>query len=54
MPLFHAEDEESVKKRFSYDGIPNGIRTRVTRMRTWCPGPLDDRDMLPVPKNSLI
>ena len=24
-------------------GTPNGIRTRVTRMRTWCPRPLDDR-----------
>jgi hypothetical protein len=20
-------------------GDPNGIRTRVTRMKTWCPGP---------------
>ena len=26
------------------NGIPNGIRTRVTRMKTWCPRPLDDRD----------
>ena len=27
------------------NGIPTGIRTPVTRMKTWCPRPLDDRDM---------
>ncbi len=28
------------------NGTPNGIRTRVARMKTWCPGPLDDRGRL--------
>ena len=27
------------------NGTPNGIRTRVARMKTWCPRPLDDRGL---------
>ena len=27
------------------DGVPNGIRTRVTNVRGWSPRPLDDGDM---------
>src|SRR4029079_6565835 len=26
------------------DGVPNGIRTRVTNVKGWCPRPLDDGD----------
>ena len=25
-------------------GVPYGIRTRVTNVKGWCPGPLDERD----------
>ena len=27
-------------------GVPNGIRTRVTNVKGWCPRPLDDGDVL--------
>ena len=38
------EKPETASFAIFTNGIPNGIRTRVTRMRTWCPGPLDDGD----------
>ena len=28
-------------------GVPYGIRTRVTNVKGWCPGPLDERDSAP-------
>ena len=27
------------------NGVPYGIRTRVTNVKGWCPRPLDERDM---------
>ena len=39
-------DAETASRGHRRNGIPYGIRTRVTRMRTWCPGPLDERDSL--------
>ncbi len=37
-------DAETASLDQRENGIPYGIRTRVTRMRTWCPRPLDERD----------
>ena len=45
-PCLQSGKEGNQGKELPSAGIPNGIRTRVTRMRTWCPGPLDDRDMI--------
>ena len=49
------------KRHFQYhadnqnyqDGIPNRIRTGVTRMRTWCPRPLDDEDALKIKRHNI-
>jgi hypothetical protein len=31
-------------------GVPYGIRTRVTNVKGWCPGPLDERDSVCAPR----
>ncbi len=42
----HEENgNESSGKKKQKTGTPNGIRTRVARMKTWCPRPLDDRGL---------
>jgi hypothetical protein len=32
------------EKANEINGVPYGIRTRVTNVKGWCPGPLDERD----------
>jgi hypothetical protein len=33
---------EILSLTWDFDGSPNGIRTRVSTLRGWCPWPLDD------------
>src|SRR5215472_3134034 len=33
-----------VHQLIEISGVPNGIRTRVTNVKGWCPRPLDDGD----------
>src|SRR2546426_6611337 len=33
--------------RLHRPGSPNGVRTRVSTLRGWCPGPLDDGTLRP-------
>jgi hypothetical protein len=37
-------EPKRAKKLLKNYGIPNGIRTRVTNVKGWCPRPLDDGD----------
>ena len=38
--------DRMVRWQSRIDGVPDGIRTRVTAVKGRCPGPLDDGDTL--------
>ena len=40
--LLSGRDRRSSNDIPGQAGSPNGVRTRVSTLRGWCPGPLDD------------